>query len=386
MSGIGRILSTACVGLVLAAVAEMLRPRGRSTAAGRARSSAPGTTPHAPSPSGTDPARADPGDHACRSTRRRQRGGAAIRDLRLDAPGSGRRRRAAAAAAAHRRARLLLPGNPSGAGRRLAESLAAVRDGDGGRGRRGARAAVGDVVLEARADDGFDTPDPFDPVRDPESGSRPRRRSRRCSSLSSRTWRRSRFATAPIPARPAADLASRRYARDFNEVKPWARTPALRGPRTRPSRPTSGPSLAGGWSRSETSFGAPPLGLHRTARLQALLNMAMADGFVTGWYQKRHFGFWRPVTAIRKADTDANPRTSPDPIPGCHFVRRPRCPTTPRLTASSAAPPPRSCAGSPDRTTFAFLHDVHHLGSLRAPSAAGTASRRPSPRTPACGY
>ena len=41
--------------------------------------------------------------------------------------------------------------------------------------------------------------------------------------------------------------------------------------------------------------------------------MAMVDGFVVGWYQKRHFAFWRPVTAIRKGDTDANARTAPDP-------------------------------------------------------------------------
>jgi hypothetical protein len=53
--------------------------------------------------------------------------------------------------------------------------------------------------------------------------------------------------------------------------------------------------------------------LHDTARLQALLNMAMADGFIVGWFQKRHFAFWRPVTAIRKADSDGNPSTEPDP-------------------------------------------------------------------------
>jgi hypothetical protein len=53
--------------------------------------------------------------------------------------------------------------------------------------------------------------------------------------------------------------------------------------------------------------------LHRTARLQALLNMAMPDGFVVGWFQKRHFAFWRPVTAIREGDIDGNPKTEPDP-------------------------------------------------------------------------
>ena len=53
--------------------------------------------------------------------------------------------------------------------------------------------------------------------------------------------------------------------------------------------------------------------LHQTARLHALLNMAMADGFIVGWYQKRHFAFWRPVTAIRAGDADGNRRTEGDP-------------------------------------------------------------------------
>ena len=54
--------------------------------------------------------------------------------------------------------------------------------------------------------------------------------------------------------------------------------------------------------------------LHDTARLMAVLNMAMADGFVVGWYQKRYFGFWRPITAIRAADRDANTATAADPV------------------------------------------------------------------------
>jgi hypothetical protein len=41
--------------------------------------------------------------------------------------------------------------------------------------------------------------------------------------------------------------------------------------------------------------------------------MAIADGYIAGYYQKRYFAFWRPVTAIWKAATDGNPGTSPDP-------------------------------------------------------------------------
>lgn len=41
--------------------------------------------------------------------------------------------------------------------------------------------------------------------------------------------------------------------------------------------------------------------------------MAMADGYISGFYWKRTYAFWRPITAIRKADTDGNPGTDPDP-------------------------------------------------------------------------
>lgn len=49
------------------------------------------------------------------------------------------------------------------------------------------------------------------------------------------------------------------------------------------------------------------------ARLLALANMAMADGFIAGWTVRYNYDFWRPVTAIRLADSDGNPATAPDP-------------------------------------------------------------------------
>jgi len=52
---------------------------------------------------------------------------------------------------------------------------------------------------------------------------------------------------------------------------------------------------------------------HDTARLFALLDMALADGYVGSFAQKYDDRFWRPVTAIRLADTDGNPATTADP-------------------------------------------------------------------------
>jgi hypothetical protein len=50
----------------------------------------------------------------------------------------------------------------------------------------------------------------------------------------------------------------------------------------------------------------------QNARLFALLNLAQADSYFAIWDAKYTYDFWRPVTAIRAADTDGNPDTAPD--------------------------------------------------------------------------
>jgi hypothetical protein len=49
------------------------------------------------------------------------------------------------------------------------------------------------------------------------------------------------------------------------------------------------------------------------ARAFALVNFALADGFVAGFEAKYRFRFWRPVTAIHEAANDGNPRTEAAP-------------------------------------------------------------------------
>jgi hypothetical protein len=41
--------------------------------------------------------------------------------------------------------------------------------------------------------------------------------------------------------------------------------------------------------------------------------MSGADALITIWADKARFLFWRPITAIREADTDGNPATVADP-------------------------------------------------------------------------
>ena len=50
-----------------------------------------------------------------------------------------------------------------------------------------------------------------------------------------------------------------------------------------------------------------------TARTFALLNLGLADATIALYDAKYTYRLWRPITAIRLADTDANPLTTPDP-------------------------------------------------------------------------
>ena len=138
----------------------------------------------------------------------------------------------------------------------------------------------------------------------------------------------------------------------------------------------------------------PNLNIVDSARLFAMENLAAADALIGCWNDKYYYQFWRPIAAIREADTDGNPEPRPTQH-GCHcltqrhrsatcrrWLRRPS-PTTPRDTAAQLA---RLCIRS--RTSSV------PTGSLSAPSAtnpvqrgASTGSRMRSKRssTPECG-
>ena len=68
------------------------------------------------------------------------------------------------------------------------------------------------------------------------------------------------------------------------------------------------------WNRIARTVSADQgLTLWENARLFGLLNMALADGYIAMVDSKNHYNYWRPVTAIRTADTDDNPDTTGDP-------------------------------------------------------------------------
>ena len=52
--------------------------------------------------------------------------------------------------------------------------------------------------------------------------------------------------------------------------------------------------------------------LSENARALALINMAISDSLVASFFNKYHYIFWRPETAIHAGDTDGNPKTDAD--------------------------------------------------------------------------
>ena len=70
----------------------------------------------------------------------------------------------------------------------------------------------------------------------------------------------------------------------------------------------------GHWMRiARTVSASQGLTLAQNARLFALLGMSVADAAIACWDCKYATGYWRPITAIREADTDGNPATTADP-------------------------------------------------------------------------
>jgi hypothetical protein len=116
------------------------------------------------------------------------------------------------------------------------------------------------------------------------------------------------------PKRPY-DLTSKKYAADFNEVKSLgAVNSTTRTPEQREIALFWVEGSPQGWNRiARTVSATRGIDLWSNARLFGLLNLASADAYIADFENKYFFEFWRPVTAIRAADSDGNPATVADP-------------------------------------------------------------------------
>ena len=110
-------------------------------------------------------------------------------------------------------------------------------------------------------------------------------------------------------------LSSKQYARDLAYVKDIGHIAS----RTRTPEQSEVAKFwyedsTLGWNRiANIALRVRRLDLFSAARVLALVNFAMADGFIAGFDTKYKFRFWRPETAIQQAGIDGNPMTEPDP-------------------------------------------------------------------------
>jgi PAP2 superfamily len=197
---------------------------------------------------------------------------------------------------------------------------------------------VADAILDARSDDGSSvTPAPF------VFGSGPGKFQSTPPNFPppqftewSRVTPFALLSASQFRPGPPPELTSARYSRVFNEVKSFgiANSTTATADQAFTGRFWNG-AIQNYWNEiAQTATLERKLSLPESARLFALLNLAFADDVIAFYDAKYTYNFWRPVTAIRAADTDENPntnldatwlpqvgKTTPDPAyPGAHAV------------------------------------------------------------------
>lgn len=175
-------------------------------------------------------------------------------------------------------------------------------------------AAIAAALIADRADDGFRAPATYTAPDPPVAGA----------------W----IPTGPTPigaylgsmrpfALASADqfrpngppaLASKQWAREFNEVKEI-------GSATAPGRTAYQTAAARFWGQAPVQQARGSfrkfvldhdLDVIEAARFMAMVSVTYADALIACFDAKYHYAFWRPVTAIRAGDTDGNDATTGD--------------------------------------------------------------------------
>jgi hypothetical protein len=227
---------------------------------------------------------------------------------------------AAASAAAHGVLVALYPARQGAFAAALAESLKGIPDGRGER----AGVALGEKVarkmIAGRRDDGADEVVEYVPGTDVDD------------------WQPTPpgFAGALFPQWPDVapfaiqkgsdfrpdsppEITSEAFAASMNQVKELGAADST----ARTARQTDTALLwadgagtatpPGHWNRIASSIAEErDLSLVESARMLALLNIAMADAGIVSWDAKYAYELCRPITAIRNAANDGNPLTEPD--------------------------------------------------------------------------
>lgn len=175
--------------------------------------------------------------------------------------------------------------------------------------------------------------------------------------------RKDQFRSVPPPA-----LNSDAYTAAFNEVKETGKlNSAIRSADQTAYAKFWYEFSEAGWNRVVRIVAVnKKLNLIETARLFALVDMAMADAYIAGWDSKLHYNFWRPYTAIRKANFDGNDQTNED------LLWEPEQPTPPIQDYPST----HSALGNASATVLALVLGDNTSFTMASPTAVPSGGTR----------
>ena len=238
----------------------------------------------------------------------------------IDAP-AGASAEAATAAAAHRTLVGLYPAQAGKFDAALQSSLAKIPDGKAKQDGIALGQQVADQIISSRNTDGITKVVQYTPSTD--LGSWTPTPPALAAALAPQWPQVTPFAMTSgsqfrPPGPPALDSA--KYAQEVNYVKEIGKSDSL-------TRTPDQTAIAKFWANGAGTFTPPGhwnqiaeetatitgQSLEDSARLFALLNISLADAAISCWDAKYEYNLWRPVTAIRQADTDNNPNTTADP-------------------------------------------------------------------------
>jgi hypothetical protein len=178
-----------------------------------------------------------------------------------------------------------------------------------------------------------------------------------------------------LPGPPA--LTSPTYARDYTEVKSI-------GGKVSPTRTDEQTQIArfwfegpGAWNTiARTVATSRSLDARDSARVLALMNLAMADAYIAGFKIRYVYDLWRPVTAIREGDNDGNDATAGDPTWDSH-QNTPAVSDYPstQSTFSAAAAVVLAAALGGDQASFTFTSGKPFDGITRSFTSFSQAAR-----------
>jgi PAP2 superfamily len=169
---------------------------------------------------------------------------------------------------------------------------------------------------------------------------------------------------AQFRAEPPPALSSRRWAREFDEVKAYGSVgSSVRSPeQTEIARFWNANAVNQSNQGFQDAARAHGLDSLAAARLLAMGDLIDSDALIACWDSKFHYLFWRPATAIPNAAVDGNPATRPDSA------------WAPLLTTPnhSEYPAAHTCLSGAEADIYSFVFHTRRINITLYGSADGT--------------